>query len=169
MIMPPLRIFKNGQSRVTDRIIVFTDGSASPNPGPGGYGVLFLYPDGREETLSGSAPHTTNNIMELSAAIAALEHLPAGSTVEIVTDSEYLKNGITKWIQTWQRNGWRTSARKPVLNLELWQRLYELTRRHDVRWRWTRAHIGTPENERANHLANAARKRHRKASTAPSS
>lgn len=138
-------------------IIAYTDGSASPNPGPGGYAALLIHPDGREEPLTGALPHTTNNIMELSAAIAALEAVPPGTAIEMVTDSEYLKNGITTWIKGWLRNGWKTAAKKPVLNRELWERLHALNTTRAVTWRWTRAHVGTHYNERVDQLANQAR------------
>lgn len=143
---------------MTDRIIIYTDGSAAPNPGPGGYAALLIYPDGREEVLSGSQRHTTNNIMELTAAISALERLDPALPVGIVTDSEYLKKGITEWLLSWEKRNWKTAAGKPVLNRTLWMRLRELTRDRDVEWRWTRAHTGADSyNERVHQLANQAR------------
>lgn len=140
------------------KITAYTDGSASPNPGPGGFAALLLHPDGREEAVTGASPQTTNNIMELSAAIAALRAIPAGSEIEMVTDSQYLRNGITSWIKGWKRNGWKTAAGKPVLNRELWEALHELNTTRKVTWRWTRAHVGTDYNERADQLANQARR-----------
>lgn len=140
------------------KIIAYTDGSASPNPGPGGYAALLLHPDGREEAVTGASPQTTNNIMELSAAIAALRAIPDGEMIEMVTDSQYLRNGITSWIKGWQRNGWKTSAGKPVLNRELWEALHLLNQSRRVTWRWTRAHVGTEYNERVDQLANQARR-----------
>ncbi|MFQ3567205.1 MAG: ribonuclease HI [Aggregatilineales bacterium] len=143
---------------LTDRIIIYTDGSAAPNPGPGGYAALLLFPDGQEEVLSGSQRYTTNNIMELTAAISALERLDPALPVEIVTDSEYLKKGITEWLPNWEKRNWKTAAGKPVLNRELWMRLRELTRNRDIQWRWTRAHTGVDtHNERVDRIANQAR------------
>ncbi len=140
-------------------LFAYTDGACSGNPGPGGWGVLLLARDGervlRERDLSGGEELTTNNRMELMAAIMALETLERPSAITIVTDSAYLKDGITKWIHGWKRNGWRTAARKPVKNVELWQRLDEAAARHDVRWDWVKGHAGHPENERADELARA--------------
>lgn len=139
------------------KIIAYTDGSASPNPGPGGWAALLIHPDGREEALTGASPATTNNVMELSAAIAALKAVPPGGEIEMVTDSEYLKNGITSWIKGWLKNGWKTAAGKPVLNRPLWETLHELNLARKVSWRWTKAHVGTHYNERVDQLANQAR------------
>jgi len=140
-------------------LFAYTDGACSGNPGPGGWGVLLLARDGervlRERDLSGGEELTTNNRMELMAAIMALETLERPSAITIVTDSAYLKDGITKWIHGWKRNGWRTAARKPVKNVELWQRLDAAAARHDVRWDWVKGHAGHPENERADELARA--------------
>jgi len=140
-------------------LFAYTDGACSGNPGPGGWGVLLLARDGervlRERDLSGGEELTTNNRMELMAAIMALETLERPSAITIVTDSAYLKDGITKWIHGWKRNGWRTAARKPVKNVELWQRLDEAAARHEVRWDWVKGHAGHPENERADELARA--------------
>ena len=137
------------------KVEIFTDGACSGNPGPGGWGAILRY--GKvEKELSGAVPDTTNNRMELMAAIAALEALKEPCEVDLYTDSEYLKNGITQWIHGWKRNGWRTSAKKPVKNVDLWQRLEEALERHDVTWHWVRGHAGHEENERADRLAREA-------------
>ena len=138
-------------------LIAYTDGACSGNPGPGGWGVLLQAKDGetllREKELSGGEARTTNNRMELLAAITALESLTRPSTIKIVTDSQYVKNGVTQWIHGWKRNGWKTAAKKPVKNVELWQRLDEAQARHEVAWAWVKGHAGHPENERADELA----------------
>lgn len=138
-------------------LYAYTDGACSGNPGPGGWGVLMRAMDGdrivRERELNGGEAQTTNNRMELMAAISALEALKKPSKLTIVTDSNYVKDGITKWIHGWKKNGWRNAAKKPVKNAELWQRLNEATRRHDITWEWIRGHTGHPENERADELA----------------
>ncbi|HZD25567.1 MAG TPA: ribonuclease HI [Alphaproteobacteria bacterium] len=131
---------------------IFTDGACSGNPGPGGWGALLTY-DGRERELKGGEPVTTNNRMELMAAIMALETLRRPCHVILHTDSQYLKNGITGWIHRWKRNGWRTADRKPVKNVDLWQRLEAALQRHEVEWRWVRGHSGHDGNERADLLA----------------
>ncbi|SDI89840.1 ribonuclease HI [Lutimaribacter saemankumensis] len=141
------------------QLFAYTDGACSGNPGPGGWGVLLRALDGdtilKERELNGGEPETTNNRMELLAAIAALETLSKPSQITIVTDSAYVKNGVTGWIHGWKRNGWKTSNKKPVKNVELWQRLDEAQRRHDVTWEWVKGHAGHPENERADELARA--------------
>jgi ribonuclease HI len=137
------------------RVIVHTDGACSGNPGPGGWGVILQWGDHRKE-LKGGEPHTTNNRMELTAAIMALESLKRPCTVELHTDSEYLRQGITTWIQKWKRNGWRTADRKPVKNVDLWQRLEAALSRHKVYWHWVRGHAGHDLNERADELARTA-------------
>ncbi|MBO6881972.1 MAG: ribonuclease HI [Marivita sp.] len=138
-------------------LFAYTDGACSGNPGPGGWGVLMQAKDGdtvvKERTLSGGEANTTNNRMELLAAIHALETLARPSAVTIVTDSAYVKNGVTGWIHGWKRNGWKTANKKPVKNVELWQRLDEAQARHDVTWEWVKGHAGHPENERADELA----------------
>ena len=134
---------------------VFTDGACSGNPGPGGWGAILMSGPHRKELKGGEAV-TTNNRMELMAAIAALEALKKPSTVELHTDSNYLKDGITKWIHGWKRNGWRTADKKPVKNEELWQRLDAARARHEIDWRWVKGHAGHPENERADELARMA-------------
>lgn len=142
---------------MTDTIIIYSDGSCSPNPGPGGYAALLIYPDGTEREIVGSARQTTNNQMELTAAVRALTALEAPSTVEFYTDSEYLKKGITEWMKGWVKKGWKTAAGKPVLNRELWEQLHAATLRHKINWQWTKAHVGTERNERVDRLANEAR------------
>ena len=137
---------------------IWTDGACSGNPGPGGWAALLRYGD-HERTLSGAEPRTTNNRMELLAAIRALEALRRPCRVRLVTDSEYLKKGITEWLPRWKARGWRTSERKPVKNADLWRRLDELATRHHVEWEWVRGHAGHPENERVDRLARAALKR----------
>ncbi|WP_375174262.1 ribonuclease HI [Pseudooceanicola sp.] len=135
----------------------FTDGACSGNPGPGGWGVLLQAKDGetvlKERDLKGGEAETTNNRMELLAAINALETLGKATAITIVTDSAYVKNGVTGWIHGWKRNGWRTSNKKPVKNVDLWQRLDEAQQRHQVTWQWVKGHAGHPENERADELA----------------
>lgn len=138
-------------------LFAYTDGACSGNPGPGGWGVLLQAKEGgdvlRERELKGGEPETTNNRMELLAAITALETLSKPSRITIVTDSAYVKNGVTGWIHGWKKNGWKTAAKKPVKNAELWQRLDAARVRHDVEWEWVRGHAGHPENERADRLA----------------
>jgi ribonuclease HI len=131
----------------------FTDGACRGNPGPGGWGVL-LRSGGRVKELFGGEPATTNNRMELTAAIRALQALKAPCRVDIYTDSTYVRNGITQWLPNWQARGWRTADRKPVKNQDLWLELAGATRRHEVVWHWVRGHAGHPENERADELAN---------------
>jgi ribonuclease HI len=136
-------------------VVIYTDGACSGNPGPGGWGVILLSGAHRKE-LSGGAAHTTNNRMELTAAIMALEALKGPSVVDLHTDSEYVKKGISEWIDGWKRRGWRTAAKTPVLNADLWQRLDAARARHQVRWHWLRGHAGHAENERADTLARTA-------------
>jgi ribonuclease HI len=133
-------------------VTAFTDGACSGNPGPGGWGVILSYGAHRKE-LSGGEAETTNNRMELLAAITALETLKEPCRVDLHTDSRYVQDGITKWIHGWKRNGWKTADKRPVKNAELWQRLDEARRRHEVEWHWVRGHAGHPENERADELA----------------
>ena len=134
------------------KVVIHTDGACSGNPGPGGWGVVLQSGTHRKE-LSGGEPLTTNNRMELTAAIMGLDALKRPSEVDIFTDSNYLRGGITGWINTWKRNGWRTAERKPVANVELWQRLEAAAKPHSVRWHWVRGHHGHEENERADELA----------------
>lgn len=133
-------------------VSIWTDGACSGNPGPGGWGALLRYGD-RERELSGGEELTTNNRMELIAAIEALNALKHACTVELHTDSQYVKGGITSWIHGWKRNGWKTSAKKPVKNAELWQALDDAVSRHTVNWHWVKGHAGHVENERADELA----------------
>lgn len=139
-------------SEARAKITIYSDGACSGNPGPGGWGAILLSGAHRKE-INGGEADTTNNRMELLAAINALEALKRPSHVLVYTDSAYVKNGITGWIHGWKRNGWRTADKKPVKNVELWQRLDEAIRRHDVEWRWVKGHAGDPLNERADELA----------------
>ena len=138
-----------------DTIEIFTDGACLGNPGPGGWGVLLRWRN-EERELSGGEPDTTNNRMELMAAIQGLESLKRASTVTLTTDSTYVKDGITKWIHGWEKKGWKTAAKKPVKNVDLWQRLDAATADHTVDWRWVKGHSGHAENERVDELASAA-------------
>jgi ribonuclease HI len=131
---------------------IFTDGACSGNPGPGGWGALINGPDGENE-LTGGAADTTNNRMELQAAIEALKSLPTGSAVTLTTDSTYVKDGITSWIKNWKARGWKTAAKKPVKNVDLWQNLDAECARHQVNWQWVKGHAGHAGNERADELA----------------
>ena len=141
------------------RLFAFTDGACSGNPGPGGWGALLQAREGeavsRERELSGGERLTTNNRMELMAAIAALEALERAAAITIVTDSAYVKGGLTGWIHGWKRNGWRTADKKPVKNEDLWRRLDAAAQAHQVTWEWVKGHAGHPENERADELARA--------------
>ena len=145
---------------------LFTDGACLGNPGPGGWGVVLRWRS-HEKELSGGEPLTTNNRMELTAAIEGLAALKLPSVVRLHTDSTYVRDGITRWIAGWKRNGWRTSDRKPVKNADLWQRLDEVRAAHRVDWLWVRGHAGHPENERADALASAAARAARAAPTSP--
>ena len=136
-------------------IEIFTDGACLGNPGPGGWGVLLRW-RGTERELSGGETETTNNRMELMAAIQGLEALKRSGRVTLTTDSTYVKDGITKWIFNWKQNGWRSAAKKPVKNVDLWQRLDAAVAGHDVNWRWVKGHAGHSENERVDNLARAA-------------
>ncbi|WCN84209.1 ribonuclease HI [Micromonospora sp. LH3U1] len=145
---------------------IWTDGACSGNPGPGGWGALLRYGDHERELCGGEATPTTNNRMELMAAIQALESLNRPVTVELHTDSTYVRNGITSWLASWKRNGWRTAAKQPVKNADLWQRLEAACERHEVTWLWVKGHNGHPENERADGLANKGMTEARSAATA---
>lgn len=138
-------------------LYAFTDGACSGNPGPGGWGVLMLAKNDdvvlKERTLNGGEAETTNNRMELTAAIEALNALERPSAITVVTDSTYVKNGVTSWIFGWKKNGWKTAAKKPVKNVDLWQLLDEAQNRHQVTWEWIKGHAGHEENERADELA----------------
>lgn len=137
------------------QVEIATDGACLGNPGPGGWGVLLRF-DGREKTLSGAAPDTTNNRMELQAAIEGLRALTRPCRVTLSTDSTYVRDGITKWIHGWRRNDWRTADKKPVKNRDLWEALLEASRPHEIDWRWVRGHDGDPDNERVDQLAREA-------------
>lgn len=137
-----------------ERVQIFTDGACSGNPGPGGWGALLRW-KGTEKELSGGERKTTNNRMELMAAIKALESLRRAVPVDLYTDSTYVRDGITKWLPAWKANGWKTAAKKPVKNQDLWQQLESAMGGHDVKWRWVKGHAGHPENERADELARA--------------
>ncbi|PPD16384.1 MAG: ribonuclease HI [Methylobacterium sp.] len=139
----------------SDTVEIWTDGACSGNPGPGGWGAILVYGEKRKE-LSGAEPETTNNRMELQAAIAALSALKRPCRVVLHTDSQYVKGGITGWIFGWKKNGWRTADKKPVKNVDLWQALDEAIRRHEIEWRWVKGHAGNELNERADELAREA-------------
>ncbi|UOM34058.1 ribonuclease HI [Acuticoccus sp. I52.16.1] len=136
----------------TPKVVIYTDGACSGNPGPGGWGAILTY-GAHEKELYGGEAHTTNNRMELTAAIKGLEALKRPTEVEIVTDSQYVRQGITQWLAKWKRNGWQTAEKKPVKNDDLWRELSDLTQRHKVEWSWVKGHAGHPENERADELA----------------
>lgn len=138
-----------------NRVEIFTDGACKGNPGPGGWGALIRM-GAHEKELSGGENPTTNNRMELTAAIRALEALTRPCHVTLSTDSRYVMDGLTKWIKGWQKNGWRTADRKPVKNAELWQELLTAAQRHRIDWQWVKGHAGHPENERADRLASDA-------------
>lgn len=139
-------------TNASEAVIIYTDGACSGNPGPGGWGAI-LRTGKAEKELYGGEPDTTNNRMELQAAISALSALKRPCKVELYTDSEYVKNGITQWIRGWKARGWKTAAKKPVKNAELWQALEEVANTHEVTWKWVKGHAGIPENERADELA----------------
>ena len=140
-------------------LFAYTDGACSGNPGPGGWGAILIAREGdkvvKERELNGGEANTTNNRMEMLAAINVLETLSRASKLTIVTDSSYVKDGITKWIHGWKARGWKTAAKKPVKNEDLWRRLDTATKRHDVTWEWVKRHAGHPENEKADELARA--------------
>ncbi len=138
------------------RVIIATDGACKGNPGIGGWGAILRAANGTEKTLMGAEAHTTNNRMELQGAIEALNALSRPAAVILSTDSVYVRDGITKWIHGWKRNGWRTAAKQPVKNAELWQALLAASARHQIEWRWVKGHAGDPDNERADMLANEA-------------
>ncbi len=135
-----------------NEVTIFTDGACSGNPGPGGWGALLQFGE-HERELKGGEGNTTNNRMELTAAVAALETLKRTCKVHLHTDSTYLRDGMTSWIHNWKRNGWRTTAKKPVKNVDLWQRLDEAIQSHDIEWHWIKGHAGDPGNEAADALA----------------
>lgn len=133
---------------------LYTDGSCLGNPGPGGWAALLRY-EGKEKSLSGGEPATTNNRMEMMAAIAGLESLRRACTVDIYTDSQYVTKGMTQWLEGWRKRGWKTAAKTPVKNADLWERLDEAAGGHKIRWHWVKGHAGHPENERVDALARA--------------
>ena len=135
-----------------ERVTIHTDGACSGNPGPGGWGAILQYRDAEKE-LHGGEPETTNNRMELTAAIEALSALKRAAPVDLYTDSKYLRDGVTQWIHNWKTNGWKTSSKKPVKNADLWQKLDDLLDRHSVDWHWVKGHAGHDLNERADELA----------------
>lgn len=135
------------------RVVIYTDGACRGNPGPGGWGVWLRYGD-TEKELCGGEPETTNNRMELTAAIEALKALTRPVAVDLFTDSQYLRKGITEWMDNWKKRGWKTAAKKPVKNADLWKALDEATAGHDIHWRWVKGHSGDPGNEKADELAN---------------
>ncbi|MGO9357024.1 MAG: ribonuclease HI [Xanthobacteraceae bacterium] len=137
---------------VRPHVLIYTDGACSGNPGPGGWGAILRFGE-LEKELNGGERNTTNNRMELMAAISALEALKKPAVVDLTTDSQYVRQGITSWIHGWKRNGWRTADRKPVKNVDLWQRLDAALGQHEVRWHWVKGHAGHAENERADQLA----------------
>jgi ribonuclease HI len=137
------------------KVVIYTDGACSGNPGPGGWGSVLLY-NGHRRELSGSDAETTNNRMEMMAVIQALETLQRPCHVHIHTDSVYVMKGMTEWIEQWKKRGWKTAAKKPVKNVELWQRLEQAVGRHHAEWTWVKGHSGIPENERADELATQA-------------
>jgi ribonuclease HI len=138
---------------VAELVRIFTDGSCKGNPGPGGWGAVLRYGE-HERELFGGERETTNNRMELTAVIRALESLKRACRIELYTDSQYVRNGITAWMRDWKRRGWKTADRKPVKNRDLWERLDELAAGHEIHWHWVKGHAGHPENERADSLAN---------------
>ncbi len=148
------------------KLFAYTDGACSGNPGPGGWGALLIARDGdtvvKTRELKGGAADTTNNRMELLGAIEALDALEKSSTITVITDSAYVKNGVSEWIHGWKRNGWKTSTKKPVKNVDLWQRLDAAQARHTVTWEWIKGHAGHEENERADELARAGMKPYKK-------
>ena len=138
---------------VAARVRIYTDGACKGNPGPGGWGALLQF-DGRERELCGGEPHTTNNRMELTAVIRALQALKRSCEIDLYTDSQYVQKGISEWIVSWKRRGWKTADRKPVKNVDLWLELDSLVAGHRVHWHWVKGHAGHAENERADQLAN---------------
>jgi len=139
----------------TNTVVIYTDGACSGNPGPGGWGCVLMY-NGHRREMSGGDAETTNNRMEMMAVIRALESLKRSCSVMIYTDSVYVMKGITEWITQWKKRNWKTAAKKPVKNVELWQRLEQAIQPHDVKWTWVKGHSGVPENERADELATQA-------------
>ena len=135
-------------------VVIYTDGACSGNPGPGGWGALLQY-KGKSKELCGGESQTTNNRMELTAAIEAINSLKGDAVIELHTDSTYVKDGVTKWMMNWKKNGWKTAAKKPVKNKDLWLALDDAIARHHIKWKWVKGHAGDPGNEKADELANA--------------
>jgi ribonuclease HI len=146
---------ENLKKTLPEPVIIYTDGACSGNPGPGGWAAILKWRD-KEKTLSGAAPATTNNIMELTAVIRALEALKRPVPVIVTTDSRYVMDGITRWLTRWKQNGWQTADKKPVKNADLWRQLDNLVAGHSIQWRWVKGHSGDSGNERADKLARAA-------------
>ncbi|MCF8467533.1 MAG: ribonuclease HI [Sneathiella sp.] len=142
-------------------VVIYTDGACSGNPGPGGWGALLQY-KGKTKEICGGEAETTNNRMELTAAIEAINSLKRGSVIELHTDSTYVKDGITKWMANWKKNGWKTAAKKPVKNQDLWQALDDAISSHHIRWKWVKGHAGDPGNEKADELANAGMRQYKR-------
>ena len=140
---------------MTNKVVMYTDGACRGNPGPGGWGVILSYRN-QDKTLSGYEPQTTNNRMELTAAIEGLRALSRTCDIELNTDSKYVLQGISEWIESWKTNGWKTAAKKPVKNVDLWQLLDEQVKKHRIRWHWVKGHTGIEGNEMADQLANVA-------------
>ena len=140
---------------MTGKVVIYTDGACRGNPGPGGWGVVLRFQD-VSKSLRGYAPETTNNRMELTAVIEGLKALKRSCEVELYTDSKYVMQGLTEWLAKWKRNGWKTAAKKPVKNVDLWQQLEEETAKHDISWNWVKGHAGIEGNEMADQLANEA-------------
>lgn len=140
---------------MSDIVEIFTDGACKGNPGPGGWGALLRY-KGKEKNLKGAEPETTNNRMELMAALQALNSLKRPCVVSLTTDSQYVRKGITEWIHGWKQKGWKNASKKPVKNADLWQQLDSISQQHEVSWHWVKGHSGHPENEKADQLANEA-------------
>lgn len=140
---------------MSDRVVMYTDGACRGNPGPGGWGVVLRFQDA-DKTLQGYAPETTNNRMELTAVIKGLKALKRSCKVELFTDSKYVIQGLTEWLVNWKRNGWKTAAKKPVKNVDLWQQLEQEAANHEIDWNWVKGHSGVEGNEMADQLANAA-------------
>lgn len=137
------------------KVVIYTDGACRGNPGPGGWGVVLRY-QGNLKTLNGFDPETTNNRMELTAVIEGLRTLTRSCDIELHTDSKYVMQGVNEWLSNWKRNGWKTAAKKPVKNIDLWQRLDDEVKRHEIDWNWVKGHSGVEDNEFADQLANAA-------------
>jgi len=155
LIKIKLLFINSSMNNDSGKVIIYTDGACRGNPGPGGWGAVMIYGTKRKE-INGYSSHTTNNVMELTAVIESLEALKRTCDIDLTTDSNYVKDGITKWIAGWKINGWKTANKKPVKNKELWIQLDELVQKHKISWNWVKGHSGDPLNELADSLANAA-------------